>query len=140
MRRYRGRGMHPTTAARIARQRERDARQAEDRAALARIIATFDRVEVTNPDEARAAWALPSLRSLVTHYDTGGTAIATIVRGVDGAWFIQEASFPGWKFSRLVIRDDHDAHVRARALARAPSLASFSLAMGAALLPKRGAK
>lgn len=130
--------MHPTTAARIARERERDRRQVEARDALARLLSAFVRVAVTDRDEAQRAWSLPSLRTYLTHYEAGGTPIVTTVRGIDGEWFIQEAHFPGWRFSRLVLRDDHDAHVKARDArdARARALVSFAAEMGAALLPQ----
>lgn len=92
-------------AAEERRERERKAEERADQARkrLQRLLRQFRRVTLKG-EEARAAWAEPQLRSFTIGKLADGTHIQTIVRGSRGRLFLQELSFPGWKFSRLVPR------------------------------------
>lgn len=111
------RRVHPTTLARREREREAEARREREREESRAFFASFDRVEVTAADDAHRAWAMPTLRTFTTAILADGTHVSEIVRGIDGEWFVQSPHFPGWRFFRLVPRDEHDAHVRAHHLA-----------------------
>lgn len=94
---------NPAAEERRERERKAEERRERDRRRLRRLLSQFRRVTLRG-DEAQAAWQEPELRSFTTSVLNDGTHVRSIVRGSRGRLFLQELSFPGWKFYRLVPR------------------------------------
>jgi len=124
----RRRYQHPTTAARLERERQEQARYERNRIKLARLLKQYRQVLIKDKDEAQAAWGQPQLRSYTIGKDSGGTPIANIIRGSGGRLYLQAPHFPGWRFYRLVPRyqtprqsEEAERDARRRAKGRDPS-------------------
>jgi hypothetical protein len=100
---YGRRRYNPAADERRAREEKTNRRIERSGERFARLMRGFRRVEITSPEESKAAWGARERRS----YELGQTRdgiIPAIVRGEKGHLYLQEMSGMGWKFSRLVPR------------------------------------
>lgn len=105
---------NPAAEARREREAADERRFAKARRKLARLLSHRAKIEV-HGEEAKRAWSLPARRSFEVRRTSQGDVVVVIVRGSGREMYLQEPTFSGWIFSRLVPRSHEHREMSAGA-------------------------